>query len=67
MEIKTTLNEEEASKYLKRGKTSLWRLRKQGLLAYFKYGNKILYRKEDLDEFLKQNYIPTFSHANEMI
>lgn len=67
MEIKTTLNEEQASKYLSRGKTTLWRMRKQGEIAYFKYGNKILYRKEDLDVFLKQNYIPTFSHTNEIL
>lgn len=54
---KTLLNQEEASEYLNRSAATLWRMRKRGTLAFIKYGNKILYKLSDLNEFLEDNYI----------
>ena len=46
------LNEKEASKYLKRSITTLWRLRNRGDLSYHKCGRQIFYRLDDLNKFI---------------
>ena len=48
--------QKEAKQILRRSDTTMWRLRKNGLLTYHKYGNKILYKKSDLDNFINENY-----------
>jgi len=46
-----------ASQYLKISTVTIWRLRKSGVLKYFKYGGRVLFKKHDLDEFISQNTI----------
>lgn len=51
------LDETEAGRYLKRSRISLWRMRRDGVLPYSKYGGRVLYKKSDLDDFIDRNYI----------
>jgi excisionase family DNA binding protein len=42
-----------AAKYLQISKVTLWRLRKESKIRFTKVGKKVMFSKEDLDEFLK--------------
>jgi len=51
------VEESEAAAILKRSKTSMWRLRKDGMIPYHRYGKKVMYRQSDLNDFINKNLI----------
>ena len=51
------ISEDLACRILKRSKTTLWRLRKQGIIPFHKYGGRILYKIDDIEDFINENYI----------
>jgi len=50
-------SEAEAASYLKRSKTTMWRLRRDGAISFTKYGRKIVYTEDDLNQFLNSNRV----------
>jgi excisionase family DNA binding protein len=47
----------EAAQYLRCSKVFLWKQRRKGNLAALRAGvRKVLFRKSDLDQFLKKEY-----------
>ncbi len=46
------LTDSEAQKFLRLSRITLWQLRKSRQIAFHKVGEKILYRRGDLDAFL---------------
>lgn len=46
------LTNDEAAKYLRISKPSLWRLRATGKLAYYRVGGKLIFDRADLDKYL---------------
>jgi len=52
-----TYSESEAAAYLKRSKTTMWRLRRDGAISYTKYGAKVVYTEDDLKQFLNNNRV----------
>ena len=48
------LTVDEASRYLKVSRTSLWRYSKMGILKPCKIGSRILFARADIDEYLKK-------------
>lgn len=48
------LTVDEASRYLKVCRTSLWRYSKMGILKPRKIGSRILFARADIDEYLKK-------------
>jgi ribosomal protein S20 len=56
-EIIKTYSEDEAAAYLKRSKTTMWRIRKRGLISFNQYGRKIIYTQNDLDQFIEANKV----------
>lgn len=57
-EVETiTYSESEAAAYLKRSKTTMWRLRRDGAISYTKYGAKVVYTEDDLKQFLNNNRV----------
>lgn len=51
--LQELLSEDEACRLLKCGRTTLWELRRKGEIQYFRIGNRIKYKKEYLEKFLK--------------
>lgn len=49
------LDEKSTQKVLGKKTTTLWSLRKKGLLTYTKIGNKIFYSKSDILKLLEAN------------
>lgn len=52
----TWLTEKETQEYLNVGRTTLYKLRRDGVIPFSQRGRKILYRKADLDDFLMRNH-----------
>ncbi|HUF04342.1 MAG TPA: helix-turn-helix domain-containing protein [Aridibacter sp.] len=50
------LTSRETADYLKTSTVTLWRMRKEGL-PYHRIAGKILYRFEDLEEFIRSNRV----------
>ncbi|NND05125.1 MAG: helix-turn-helix domain-containing protein [Saprospiraceae bacterium] len=55
METKIWLTEEETQEYLGMKRTTLWKLRKQGVIHHSMIGNKVYYHKPSIEELLFQN------------
>ena len=53
--IKVWLTEKEAQDYLGIGRTSLWKLRREGSLHYSIVGKKVYYHKPSIDDLLLRN------------
>ena len=49
------LTNKEAAKFLRSWQVALWRLRRDGILAFNRFASKILYRRADLENFLTRN------------
>jgi len=66
LRIATSVNERkyipesEAKDILGKGSTWFWQKRTQGELAFSKVGNRIFYRKEDIDRLFDENRQDTF-------
>jgi hypothetical protein len=50
------LSQEEAEEWLQRGKTWFWNMRTTGQLGFSKIGNKVFYKKSDIEELLNENH-----------
>ena len=50
------LNEKEARQYLKVSKSTLQKYRRDAIVPFSQFGRKIMFKKDDLDAFLTQNY-----------
>jgi hypothetical protein len=48
------LTNKEAAKFIRSSEVTLWRLRRDGL-PFYRVQSKILYRRSDLETFLKEN------------
>ena len=48
------ISENDATKYLGRSKTWLWRKRTDGILPYKKLGSKVYYKKDDLFKLIEE-------------
>lgn len=55
---KEVLTEKEASEFLHISRTTLWKLRDSGKLSFVRIGNKVRYRRRDLDEYLESQLRP---------
>ena len=49
------IDEKQVKNILKIKSTTLWKMRKMGLLSYSKIGNKVYYLKSDINELLESN------------
>lgn len=47
--------DKEALSYLRMSKVTLWKERKAGNIGFRKLGAKVVYTREDLDEYLERN------------
>lgn len=52
----TWLSESKAMQFLDVSKSTIQRYRKNGLLPFSQYANKIMYKNTDLNMFLESNY-----------
>ena len=50
------LTQDEAEELLQRGKTWFWNMRTTGKLGFSKIGNKVFYKKGDIEELLDANH-----------
>jgi hypothetical protein len=57
---KEYLTNHEVSKLLDCSMRSLQNYRDSGELAFYKYGNKLLYKMSDIESFLSKKYQKTF-------
>ena len=49
------ISEKDAMKMIGRKQTWFWKLRNDGVLPYHKVGNKVFYRKEDLNRLFDKS------------
>ncbi len=54
----------EAAEFLRTSPITLWRERKKGKIAFRRVASKIVYLKEDLDNYLNQNKREAFGVQN---
>ena len=47
------LTNDEAAKYLRISKETLWRLRATGKLSYYRVGGKLIFDRAELDAYLE--------------
>ncbi len=52
---KQIYTDKEASSYLRISQVTLWRERKKGKITFRRVASKIVYLKEDLENYLNQN------------
>lgn len=55
MNEKQIYTDKEASDFLRISQVTLWRERKKGKIAFRRVASKIVYLKEDLENYLNQN------------
>ena len=48
---------QEAAKFLRTSLPTLWRIRREGQISFFRVGNKPLFSQADLDAFLERHRI----------
>ncbi len=51
------LSVSETAEYLRLKATTIYHYVNKKKLSYYKLGNRVLFKVEDLDDFLHQNYI----------
>ncbi len=66
MDEKQIYTDKEASNYLRISQVTLWRERKKGRIDFRRVASKIVYLKEDLENYLNRNKREAFGVANEM-
>jgi excisionase family DNA binding protein len=54
---KRLLTEREAMDFLQCSRTTLYRLRKAGMIKFIQMGSRIRYRMQDLEEYLDANSV----------
>ena len=55
MNEKQIFTDKEASSYLGISQVTLWRERKKGKIAFRRIASKIVYLKQDIEEYLERN------------
>ncbi len=55
MEEREVYTDKEASEYLRISQVTLWRERRKGRITFRRAASKIVYLKEDLDNYLQNN------------
>lgn len=55
MEPRRVYTDKEASDYLRISQVTLWRERRKGRITYRRAASKIVYLREDLDQYLELN------------
>ena len=58
---KELLTEKEAAAYLRVTPRTMIKKRHLGLVPHSRFGDRVLYRKRDLDELLERNYVPAMA------
>lgn len=56
--------DKEASQYLRVSQITLWRERKKGKISFRRVASKIVYLREDLENYLNQNKREAFGVQN---
>jgi hypothetical protein len=56
--------DKEASEYLRISQVTLWRERKAGKITFRRVASKIIYLREDLENYLEQNKRGAFAVTN---
>ncbi len=56
--------DKEASDYLRISQVTLWRERKKGKISFRRVASKIIYLKEDLENYLNRNKREAFGIQN---
>ena len=64
MEEKQIYTDKEASRYLRISQVTLWRERKKGKIDFRRVASKIVYLKEDLENYLNRNKREAFGVQN---
>jgi predicted site-specific integrase-resolvase len=64
MEEKKIYTDKEASKFLGISQVTLWRERKKGKIAFRRIASKIVYLKQDIEEYLERNKREAFGIQN---
>lgn len=64
MSEKQIFTDKEASKFLRISQVTLWRERKAGKITFRRVASKIVYLKEDLENYLEQNKRGAFAVSN---
>ena len=59
------LTEEQVMEMLNLAQITLWRLRKEKKIAFYKIGKKIYYDPKDVDAFLEKSKVPAESDPKE--
>ncbi len=62
-ERQRNFTDREAAAYLRIGQTTLWRLRKNGKIAFSRAASKIIYTQADLENYLKSTKREAFACA----
>ncbi len=55
------LTNAEAARYLRCSPITLWRLRKNGKISFHRIAGKLVYTREDLENFLERNKQDAFA------
>ncbi len=55
------LTDKEAAKYLRISQITLWRERKAGRIAFRRASSKLIYKREDLENYLERNKREAFA------
>mgnify|MGYP002780663670 CR=1 FL=1 len=64
MNEKQIFTNKEASSYLGISQVTLWRERKKGKIAFRRIASKIVYLKQDIEEYLERNKREAFGIQN---
>lgn len=64
MNEKQIFTDKEASTYLGISQVTLWRERKKGKIAFRRIASKIVYLKQDIEEYLERNKREAFGIQN---
>jgi predicted site-specific integrase-resolvase len=61
MQERTIYTNKEASEYLRISEVTLWRERKAGKITFRRVASKIVYLREDLENYLNRNKRDAFA------
>ena len=64
MNEKNIYTDKEASEFLGISQVTLWRERKKGRIAFRRIASKIVYLKQDIEEYLERNKREAFGIQN---
>jgi len=65
MDGKEVYTDKEASRFLRISQVTLWRERKRGRITFRRVASKIVYLREDLENYLERNKREAFGVASD--